>query len=200
MDAEPGTRTPEVDAYIDKAEQWQEELRKLRTIILGCGLTEQIKWDQVCFTWEGKNVLLIHELKESCALAFLKGALLEDAKGLLVKPGENTQSNRWLKFASVREIVEFESVVQAYVHEAIEVEKAGLEVRYKETSEFAVPEELQRKLADDLTFKAAFEALTPGRQRGYLLHFASPKQSKTRAARIEKALPRILDGKGMHDY
>ena len=192
--------SPKVDAYVSDGKGWQAELGQLRAIILGCGLTEELKWDQPCYTLGGKNVLLIHRLKEACALAFLKGALLEDADGLLVKPGANTQSGRWLKFASVQEVVEKENVLRTYIHEAIEVERAGLEVAYKKTEDYPVPQELQAKLAADPALKTAFEALTPGRQRGYLLHFAAPKQSKTRVARIEKWTPQILKGRGLHDY
>ena len=188
-----------VDEYVAKAKKWQEELEKLRTILLSCGLTEELKWYQPCYTFQDKNVFIIHGLKDACALAFLKGALLEDAHGLLVRPGENTQSGRWMKFSSVREIVEKESVLREYVFEAIEVERSGLVIAYKKTSDYQVPAELQNKLDQAPALRAAFEALTPGRQRGYLLHFAAPKQSKTRAARVEKWTPQILSGKGMHD-
>ena len=161
---------PAVDAYFEGAERWRDELAKLRTILHDTPLTEELKWLQPCYTFEGKNVILIHALKNACALAFLKGALLEDAHGLLTKPGANTQSGRWMKFSSVEEIADYE-----------------------------IPAELQTKLDTTPAFKAAFDALTPGRQRGYLLHFCAPKQSKTRAARIEKCTPQILRGKGFHD-
>ena len=190
---------PAVDAYFEEAARWRDELAKLRTILRGTPLVEELKWLQPCYTLEGKNVLLIHALKDACALAFLKGALLEDAHCLLTKPGENTQAGRWMKFSSVEELADRATIIRNYVFEAIEVERAGLEVSYKQTSDYEVPKELQTKLDADLAFKAAFNALTPGRQRGYLLHFSAPKQSKTRASRIEKWTPQILVGKGMHD-
>ena len=190
---------PAVDAYFEEAERWHGELAKLRTILRGTPLTEELKWLQPCYTFEGKNVILIHALKNTCALAFLKGALLEDAYGLLTKPGENTQAGRWMKFSSVEQINERETIIRNYLFEAIEVERAGLDIVYKKISDYAVPAALQSKLDAPPDFKAAFDALTPGRQKGYLLHFAAPKQSKTRTARIEKWTPQILGGKGMHD-
>ena len=199
MKADEQTTDPAVDDYFNGAERWREELAALRTILHDTPLTEELKWLQPCYTLGGKNVLLVHALKDACALAFLKGALLKDLHGLLTKPGENTQAGRWMKFSSVREITECESVLRDYLQEAVEVEKAGLEVSYKQTADYAVPAELQTKLDTAPNFRAAFEALTPGRQRGYLLHFAAPKQSKTRAARVEKWTPQILRGKGMHD-
>lgn len=190
---------PEVDGYFHRAKKWQEELARLRAILLDSPLTEELKWDQPCYTLQGKNVLLIHGLKDAYALAFLKGALLRDEHGLLTRPGENTQSGRWMKFSSLQEVVEREAVVRDYVQEAIEVERSGREVVLKTTADYAVPEELQRKLDTSPNFRHAFDGLTPGRQRGYLLHFAAPKQSRTRTARIEKWTPQILNGKGMHD-
>jgi uncharacterized protein YdeI (YjbR/CyaY-like superfamily) len=190
---------PDVDGYFSKAKKWQKELKKLRRIILDCGLTEELKWYQPCYTFQKSNVAIIHGLKESCALAFFKGVLLNDANGILVKPGENTQSGRWIKFTSVREIVEMEAIVKAYIHEAIEVEKAGLKVTLKKTSDFIIAEEFQNHLDENPALKTAFEALTPGRQRAYLLHFSAPKQSKTRVSRVEKCMPQILNGKGLND-
>lgn len=190
---------PQVDGYFSRAKKWQELLTHLRTILLYGPLTEELKWGQPCYTLQGKNVLLIHGLKDACALAFLKGALLRDEHGLLSKPGQNTQSGRWMKFSSPQEVSERDAIVRAYVQEAVEVERAGLEVVLKTTADYAVPEELQRKLDTSPNLRHAFDALTPGRQRGYLLHFAAPKQSKTRAARIEKWTPQILNGKGIHD-
>ena len=190
---------PKVDAFVGRAKKWQEELKKLRTILLGCHLTEELKWGKPCYAFEGGNIAIITPMKETCALAFMKGALLKDPEGILVRPGENSQSGRWIKFTSVKEIGAMQSVLKAYIKEAIEIEKAGLEVKLKETSEFEVPEELTEMMKEDPSFKAAFEALTPGRQRGYLLFFNAPKQAKTRVSRIEKSLPRILDGKGVHD-
>ena len=193
------TPNPEVDGYFSRAKKWQEELARLRVLLLDSPLTEELKWYQPCYTLQGKNVLIIHGLKDACALAFLKGALMEDEHGLLTKPGENTQSGRWMKFSSVQEVVGREAIVRAYVQEAVDIERAGREVVMKTTADYAVPEELQRKLDTSPNLRHAFEALTPGRQRGYLLHFATPKQSKTRAARIEKWTPQILNGKGIHD-
>ncbi len=199
MNTKEEKRNPEVDAYFGGAEKWREELARLRTILLGCPLTEELKWGKPCYTFRESNVVIILPLKESCALLFAKGALLKDAHGVLIQPTENTQAARQMRFTSVREIVETEPVLKAYLDEAIAVEKAGLEVRYKKISEFAVPEELQNKLDESPALKTAFEALTPGRQRGYLLHFSAPKQSITRGARVEKCRQRILDGKGLND-
>ena len=189
----------EVDAFFKKSKKWREELQKLRMIILDCQLTEQLKWAKPCYAFEKSNVVIIIPLKESCALMFCKGALLKDAKGILGKPGENTQAGRWVKFTNVREIVQMETILKAYIREAIEVEKAGLEVKYKKTSDFKVPEEFQTKLDELPALKTAFRALTPGRQRAYLLHFAAPKQSKTRESRVEKCQQQILDGRGLND-
>ena len=190
---------PSVDGYIRKSKEWQEPLQKLRTIILDCGLTEEVKWRASCYTVEGRNVVMIGAFKDCCVLSFVKGALLEDAKGILVKPGENTQSARVIRFTDVRDIVKMERVLKAYVREATKVENAGLKVSFKEISEHAVPEEFRKKLDEVPALKAAFEALTPGRRRAYLLHFSAAKQSKTRASRVEKWTPQILDGKGLDD-
>jgi uncharacterized protein YdeI (YjbR/CyaY-like superfamily) len=190
---------PQVDEYLRKAKKWQEESKKLRTIILDCGLIEESKWGKPCYTFQGSNVVIIQGFKEYCALLFCKGALLKDANRILIQQTENVQAARQLRFTNVREIVETEPILKAYVHEAVEVEKAGLEVNYKKTSEFAVPAELQTKLDTTPALRKAFEALTPGRQRAYLLYFAAPKQSKTRESRIEKCTPQILKGQGLND-
>lgn len=190
---------PKVDWFFDKPTPWQEAYGKLRTIILDCGLTEELKWGVPCYTYRMKNVVLIHGFKDYCALLFHKGALLKDDQGLLVQQTENVQSARQMRFTSVREIKELAPLVRAYVHEAVAVEKAGLKVALKGTAEFPMPEEFQRKLKAMPALKKAFNALTPGRQRGYLLHFASAKQASTREARIEKHLERILEGKGLDD-
>lgn len=191
--------SPKVDAYFARAKAWPEELRKLRKIALDCQLTEELKWGKPCYAFEKSNVVILIPMKESCALMFCKGALLKDAKGILTKPGENTQGGRWVKFTNLREIVRMERVLKAYINEAIEAQRAGLEVTYKKTSDYAVPEELQKRLDELPAFKTAFAALTPGRQRGYLLHFSAAKQSKTRSARVEKYMDRILNGKGLND-
>ena len=188
-----------VDVYMSNAKKWRKELEKLRTIILDCQLTEELKWGKPCYTFQKSNIVIILPLKEYCALLFCKGALLNDVKGLLIKPGENTQAARQIRFTNLREIVEMETILKAYIHQAIEVEKAGLEVNYKKTTEFVIPEELQRKLDEITALKTAFAALTPGRQRGYLLYFSAAKQSKTRESRVEKCMPQILNGKGLND-
>lgn len=190
---------PAVDAYFSKARKWQDEMKRLRKIILPTGLTEELKWGKPCYAFEGSNVVIIQGFKESCALLFCKGALLKDPKKILKKPGENTQAARRILFSDVGEIAKLENTLRAYLKEAIAVEKAGLEVNYKKVSEFAVPEELKNKLDASAAFRTAFEALTPGRQRGYLLYFSAAKQSKTREARIEKHRRQILNGKGLDD-
>ena len=190
---------PKVDWFFDKDTQWKEEYEKLRLICLDCGLTEGLKWGCPCYTFQKNNIVLIHGFKEYCALLLFKGALLNDANGILIQQTENVQSARQIRFANLLEIVELEPVLKAYIHEAIEVEKAGLKVELKKTSDFAVPEEFQSKLDAIPALKSAFEALTPGRQRGYLFHFSQPKQSKTRESRIEKYIPQILSGKGLDD-
>jgi len=190
---------PKVDFYFSKAKQWQEEFENLRTIILDCGLTEELKWGCPCYTLEKTNIVLIHGFKEYCALLFFKGALLNDASGILIQQTENVQAARQIRFTNVREIVKLKPVLKAYINEAIEVEKAGLKVNLKKTKEFDIPEEFQNKLNQTPALKKAFNALTPGRQRAYLLYFSQPKQSKTREARVEKCVRQILKGKGLND-
>ena len=190
---------PKVDGYFRKAKKWQEELEKLRTIILGCQLTEEMKWGVPCYTFQTSNIVLIHVFKEYCALLFFKGALLKDAHGILIQQTKNTQAGRQIRFTNAREIVEMETILKAYIYEAIEVEKAGLKVNFKKTSELTIPEEFQNKLDAVPALKTAFDALTPGRQRGYNLHFSAPKQSKTRQSRVEKCMRQILKGKGLDD-
>lgn len=190
---------PKVDFYFNKAQQWQEELAQLRSIALDCGLTEVLKWGCPCYTYQDSNIVLIHDFKEYCAFLFFKGALLQDTNGILVQQTENVQAARQIRFSSLREIREQESILKTYIYEAIEVEKAGLKVVLKKSSEFAVAEEFQQKLDEIPALKTAFEALTPGRQRAYLLHFSAPKQSKTREARVENCIPQILNGKGLND-
>jgi uncharacterized protein YdeI (YjbR/CyaY-like superfamily) len=189
---------PKVDFYFNKA-PWQKELEHLRKIILDCGLNEELKWGCPCYTYEKRNIVLIHVFKEYCALLFFKGALLKDTDGILVQQTENVQAARQVRFTNVKEIVKLAPVIKTYIYQAIEVEKAGLKVPLKKTTEFAMPEEFQKRLAKNKTLKTAFYALTPGRQRGYLLHFSQPKQSKTRESRIEKSIPQILIGKGVND-
>src|SRR5436190_4222165 len=180
------TMNPKVDFFFSKAKKWKEELGKLRTIILDCGLTEELRWGKPCYTFQNSNIVLIHGFKEYCALLFMKGALLKDPKGILVQQTENVQAARQIRFTNIREVVKMEPILKAYIKEAIEVEKAGLEVNYKKTTEFKTPEECQNKLNHHPALKAAFKALTPGRQRGYLLYFSGAKQSKTRESRVEK--------------
>ena len=190
---------PKVDWFFNEASQWQEEYERLRTICLDCGLTEELKWGQPCYTLGKSNIVLIHGFKEYCALLFFKGALLNDAYGILIQQTENVQSARQVRFTNLVEIADLEAVIKAHIHEAIEVEKAGLKVELKTTADFKIPEEFQYKLDHIPALKAAFEALTPGRQRGYLFHFSQPKQPKTREARVEKYIPQILSGKGLDD-
>ena len=190
---------PAVDFYFDKDNKWQEEIRKLRRIVLDCGLTEELKWGCPCYTFENSNIVLIHVFKEYCALLFFKGALLQDADGILIQQTENVQSARQIRFTNVREIDKLKTTLKAYIYEAIEVERAGLKVKLKKTKEFKVPEEFQKKLDKNPALKTAFEALTPGRQRGYLFYFSQAKQSKTREARVEKSIQPILHGKGLDD-
>ena len=190
---------PRVDEFLSKETKWREAFEKLRAIALECGLTEEFKWGKPCYTFGNANVVLIHGFKEYCALLFIKGALLKDPQGILVQQTENVQAGRQVRFTSPGEIAAKESVLKAHIYEAIEVEKAGLEVPYKKNTEYAVPEELRSKFDETPALKAAFEALTPGRQRSYLLYFSEPKQSKTRTARIEKYAQHILNGKGMND-
>ncbi len=190
---------PKVDEFIHDAKKWREEYEALRTIVLDCGLTENLKWGVPCYTFNEKNVIIIHGFKEYCALLFFKGALLADTDRLLIIQTENTQASRQIRFTDVREIVEKEPILKAYIREAIEAEKSGAKVNFKKTAEFAIPEEFQRKLDSTPGLKTAFDALTPGRQRAYILYFSSPKQSKTREARVEKSTQRILAGKGLND-
>ena len=190
---------PKVDGYLAKAKKWQEELKKLRMIILDCQLTEELKWGKPCYTFQNSNIVLIIGFKEYCALLFCKGALLKDTDGILITPGENTQAARQIRFNNVRDIVEMEPILKGYIHQAIEVEKAGLEVDYKKSTELIFPEEFQNKLKKNPALKTAFHALTPGRQRAYNIYFSAPKQSKTRESRIEKYMPQILRGKGLND-
>ncbi|HET7100897.1 MAG TPA: YdeI family protein [Terriglobia bacterium] len=190
---------PKVDAFLSRAEKWRKEFEKLRAIVLGCGLTEELKWGQPCYTLQGKNIVLIHGFKEYCAFLFFKGALLNDAKGILIQQTENVQSARQIRFTNLQEIIKLERTLKGYVFEAVEVERAGLKVKLKKTSEFRIPEEFQARLNANPALKAAFDGLTPGRQRAYLFYFSQAKQSKTRAARVEKYVPQILDGKGLND-
>jgi len=190
---------PKVDVYLSKAKKWREESEKLRTIILDCQLTEELKWGKPSYTFQKSNIVIIQGFKEYCALMFFKGALLNDPNSILKEIGENTQAARQIRFTSVREIVEMEPILKAYIYEAIEVEKAGLKVNFKKTSDFIIPEEFQNKLDEIPALKTAFNALTPGRQRAYILYFSAPKQSKTRESRVEKCMQQILNGKGLND-
>jgi len=190
---------PKIDGLLKKAGKWQEEFETLREIVLDLPLTEEVKWGQACYTWDGKNVVLIHGFKEYCALLFFKGALLKDPQGILIQQTENVQAGRQIRFTNVRDIVAMKPVLKSYVQEAIAAEKAGLKVKLKKTSDFKIPEEFQNKLDEIPALKKAFAALTPGRQRGYLFYFSQAKQSKTREARVEKYIPLILKGKGLDD-
>lgn len=190
---------PKVDFYFSKATQWHEELEQLRRIVLDCHLAEELKWGCPCYTFGDNNVVLIHTFKDYCALLLFKGALLKDPNGILIQQTKNVQAARQIRFTGVEEILEQEPVLKAYIYEAVEIEEAGLKVPLKKTSDFAVPEEFQNKLDELPDLKAAFESLTPGRQRGYLFYFAQPKQSKTRTSRVEKYVQHILDGKGIDD-
>ena len=190
---------PKVNFYFNKAKNWQEELEQLRTIVLDCGLTEELKWGVPCYTNGKSNIVLIHVFKEYCALLFFKGALLNDPSGILIQQTKNVQVARQIRFTNVREIARKKPILKAYIHEAIEVEKAGLKVPVKKTSEFTISEEFKNKLDKTPALRTAFNALTPGRQRAYLLYFSQPKQSKTRESRIQKSMPQILKGKGLND-
>jgi uncharacterized protein YdeI (YjbR/CyaY-like superfamily) len=190
---------PKVDVFLSKAKKWQEEFEKLRMIILDCQLTEELKWGCPCYSFQKNNIVLIHGFKEYCALLFFKGALLNDANGILIQQTENVQAGRQIRFTNVREIVEMGTILKAYIYEAIEVEKSGLKVNFKKTTEFIIPEEFQKKLDENPVLKTAFDALTPGRQRAYNLYFSEPKQSKTRESRVEKCIQQILNGKGLND-
>ena len=190
---------PKVDWFFDKATKWQKEYEKLRKIILGCGLNEELKWGCPCYTFENKNIVLIHGFKEYCAILFFKGALLNDTDGILIQQTENVQSARQARFTNVQEVVKKERTLKAYIYEAIEVERVGLQVKYKKTKDFKIPEEFQSKLDKMPALKTAFNELTPGRQRAYIFHFSQPKQSKTRESRVEKYTKQILSGKGLDD-
>ena len=190
---------PAVNFYFNKAKKWQEEIRELRMNLLNCGLTEELKWGVPCYTFQKGNIVLIHVFKEYCALLFFKGALLNDPNGVLVQQTKNVQAGRQMRFTSVREILEMGAIVKAYTYEAIELEKAGLKVELKKTTQFIIPEEFENKIKEVPALKTAFYALTPGRQRAYLLHFSAPKQSKTRESRIEKCVHQIINGKGLGD-
>ncbi len=190
---------PKVDFFFSKESKWQREYEQLRIIALACVLTEELKWGCPCYTFQKSNVVLIHGFKEYCALLFMKGALLKDTERILIQQTENVQSARQIRFTHVKEIVKLAPVLKAYIHEAIAVEKKGLKVELKKTSEYPMPEEFKKMLDKDIDLKNAFKALTPGRQRAYLFHFSQPKQSKTREARVEKYIPQILDGKGLDD-
>jgi uncharacterized protein YdeI (YjbR/CyaY-like superfamily) len=194
-----GERNPKIDPFFSKAKKWKEEFEKLRNIVLDCELTEEFKWMHPCYTYQNKNIVLIHGFKEYCALLFHKGALLKDPHGILIQQTENVQAARQIRFTNVQEIDEMQLILKTYIDEAIEVEKAGLKVEFKKNTEYIIPEELQNKFVEIPDLKTAFEALTPGRQRAYILHFSQPKQSKTRESRVEKYLPHILNGKGLDD-
>jgi uncharacterized protein YdeI (YjbR/CyaY-like superfamily) len=190
---------PKVDFYFSKTKTWQKELEQLRKIVLDCGLTEELKWGCPCYTFQNTNIVLIHVFKEYCALLFFKGALLNDASGILIQQTKNVQAARQIRFTNVQEIVKMKTILKAYIYEAIEVEKAGLKVKLKKTTEYSIPEEFQKKLDKVPALKTAFKALTPGRQRAYILYFSAPKQSKTRESRVEKSMQPILKGKGLND-
>ncbi len=190
---------PKVDFYFNKNKKWLNEIRKLRKIILACGLSEELKWGVPCYTLDDKNIVLIHVFKEYCAVLFFKGALLKDPEKVLIQQTENVQAARQMRFISIEEVNELKSTLTAYIKEAVKIEKAGLKVKLKATAEYKMPEELKIRLNESPAFKKAFNALTPGRQRGYILFFSAPKQSKTRESRIEKYTLSIFSGKGFKD-
>ncbi|WP_276134521.1 YdeI/OmpD-associated family protein [Polluticoccus soli] len=190
---------PKADFYFAKGKPWQKEIEQLRAIVLDCGLEEELKWGSPCYVYKKKNIVLIHVFKEYCAYLFFKGSLLNDPNGILIQQTANVQVPRQIRFTNVREIVKLAPVLKAYIYEAIEVEKAGIKPALKKTTEFKMPEEFKTVLGKNSKLKKAFEALTPGRQRAYLLHFSTPKQAKTRESRIEKCTPQILEGKGLND-
>lgn len=192
-------KNPKVDALLRNAAKWKEEFETLRTIVLDCELTEEVKWYQPCYTFQKRNIVLLHGFKEYCALLFFKGVLLKDPKRILIQQTENVQAARQIRFTNVREIVRLKPVLKAFIHEAIEIEKAGVKVKLKKTADFKIPQEFKKKLDELPALKTAFEALTPGRQRGYIFHFSQPKQSKTREARIERCMQQIFNGKGLDD-
>lgn len=190
---------PKVDWFFDKDTKWQKEYEKLRKIVLDCGLIEELKWGCPCYTFQDTNIVLMHGFKEYCALLFFKGALLNDPNGILIQQTKNVQSARQIRFTHIREIIKMEKILKAYIYEAIEVERAGLKVKLKKTSDYKTPDEFQKRLDKKPALKKAFEALTPGRQRAYLFYFSQPKLSKTRAERVEKYMKQILSGKGLND-
>jgi len=190
---------PKVDWYFTKNKNWQEEIETLRSIVLDCGLNEELKWGCPCYTFEGNNIVLIHVFKEYCALLFFKGALMKDPNGVLIQQTQNVQAARQMRFTNLQEVEKRKRIIKSYVKEAIQVEKSGAKVPMKKTAEFSVPEEFQDRLDENPALKKAFKSLTPGRQRGYLLYFSQAKQAKTREARIEKYIPQILSGKGLDD-
>ena len=192
-------KNPKVDVFLSKTKMWTEEFDKLRKIVLECGLNEELRWGQPCYTFQKKNIVLIHGFKEYCALLFFKGALLKDTDGILIRQTKNVQAARQIRFTSVQEISKLKSILKKYIYEAVEVEKAGLKVKMKKTSDFKIPEEFQNKLNKISSLKTAFNALTPGRQRAYIFYFSQAKQSKTREVRVEKYLQQILKGKGLDD-
>ncbi|MET3942136.1 uncharacterized protein YdeI (YjbR/CyaY-like superfamily) [Paenibacillus sp. PvP094] len=194
-----GERNTKIDPYFNKLKNWKEEFELLREIVLDCGLTEDFKWMHPCYTLDGKNIVLIHGFKEYCALLFHKGALLKDPHGILIQQTENVQAARQLRFTNAQTIQEMQLIIQDYIEEAVQIEKAGLQVELKKHDEYTLPEELANKFVEIPDLKTAFEGLTPGRQRAYIMHFSSPKQSKTRESRVEKYIPHILDGKGLND-
>ncbi|WP_336780092.1 YdeI family protein [Paenibacillus illinoisensis] len=194
-----GERNTKIDPYFNKLKNWKEEFELLREIVLDCGLTEDFKWMHPCYTLDGKNIVLIHGFKEYCALLFHKGALLKDPHGILIQQTENVQAARQLRFTNAQTIQEMQLIIQDYIEEAVQIEKAGLQVELKKHDEYTLPEELANKFVEIPDLKAAFEGLTPGRQRAYIMHFSSPKQTKTRESRVEKYIPHILDGKGLND-
>lgn len=194
-----GERNSKIDPYFNKLKKWKEEFNLLREIVLDCGLTEDFKWMHPCYTLDDKNIVLIHGFKDYCALLFHKGALLKDPHGILIQQTANVQAARQIRFTNVQEIDEMQLILKTYIVEAIEVEKAGLQVSFKKNTEYIIPEELESKFVEIQGLKTAFEALTPGRQRAYILYFSAPKQSKTRESRVEKYIPHILNGKGLND-
>jgi uncharacterized protein YdeI (YjbR/CyaY-like superfamily) len=190
---------PKVDWFFSEDTKWKKHYEKMRMIILDCGLTEELKWGCPCYTFQNTNVVLIHGFKEYCALLFFKGALLNDPEAILIQQTKNVQSARQIRFTNIAEIAKMEKILKAYIYEAIEVERAGLKVKLKKTSEYKIPEEFQKKLNKTPSLKTAFDALTPGRQRGYIFYFSQPKLSKTREARVEKSIKQIINGKGLNE-
>lgn len=190
---------PKVDFYFQKNTQWQSELEQLRTIVLDCGLTEELKWGCPAYTLNKSNIVLLHVFKSYCAILFFKGALLNDPENILIQQSENTQATKQIRFTNVMEVIELAPKIKAYVKSAIEIEKSGVKVEFKKTTEFKMPIEFKERLDAVPSLKKAFESLTPGRQRAYLLHFSAPKQSSTRIARIDKAMDQIMNGKGLND-